>query len=115
MNEQRVREVFSDEAFVTSLLEMESLTEVQAALKEKGVEMAEGDIVLLRDKIMELADKMQDGQELTPDQLDEAAGGVMVSTVILGVAAASVIGIWGVATAVTVGTGLYSSIKSRRW
>ena len=41
----KIKEVFSDEAFVKGLFELESAAEVQAALKEKGIEMTEEEIL----------------------------------------------------------------------
>ena len=41
MNMEKMKEIFADEAFVKSLFELESAGEVQAALKEKGVELPE--------------------------------------------------------------------------
>ncbi len=37
MDENRIKEVFSDEEFVKGLLALEEPAEVQAALKEKGI------------------------------------------------------------------------------
>ena len=39
MNAENMKAAFADEAFVKSLFELETAAEVQAALKEKGVEL----------------------------------------------------------------------------
>ena len=39
MNIEKMKEVFADEAFVKGLFELETAAEVQAVLKEKGVEL----------------------------------------------------------------------------
>ena len=40
MNIERVKEVFADEAFAKSVFELETASEIQAALKEKGLNSA---------------------------------------------------------------------------
>lgn len=40
MNEQQIKEIFSDEAFVNSILEMETPQDVQKALSEKGLDLS---------------------------------------------------------------------------
>lgn len=40
MNMEKMKEIFADEAFVKGLFELETAAEVQAALKEKGVEIS---------------------------------------------------------------------------
>ena len=44
MNIERVKEVFADEAFAKSVFELETASEIQAALKEKGIELSEEEI-----------------------------------------------------------------------
>ena len=39
MDEKLVKEVFSDKEFVMSLLKLDTPEEVQAALKEKGIDL----------------------------------------------------------------------------
>ena len=114
MNEQNMKEVFADATFVNDLLAMESLGEAQAALKEKGVDMEESDIVLLRDQVEKLAGKMQNGEELTPDQLDEAAGGILggAAAFMIGAAALAIVGT--LSAAISIG-GATKLISSRRW
>ncbi|MDO4731005.1 MAG: Nif11-like leader peptide family natural product precursor [Clostridia bacterium] len=58
MNTEKMKEVFSDEAFVKSLFAMETAAEVQSALKEKGIEMSEEEILSVR----ELLGKVENGE-----------------------------------------------------
>jgi len=76
MDENRIKEVFSDEAFVKGLVELETPEEVQTALKEKGVELTVGEIMQLRDGLIKAAEKAGEGGELSLDQLDDVAGGI---------------------------------------
>ena len=110
MDEKRVQEVFGDESFVTSLLELETTAEVQTALKEKGIDMTEGEVTTLRDEVMKLAEKVQNGEELTLNQLDEAAGGALAIPVTLVVVAAVATIVSGTAT-----LGVLGGLSIRRW
>ena len=80
MNTEKIKEVFSDEAFVKSLFELESTAEVQAALKEKGVEMTEEEILGIRDLLIKVesgkisAEQLENG-ELSDELLEQVAGG----------------------------------------
>ena len=54
MNIERLKEVFLDEAFVKSLFELETVAEVQAALREKGIELTEEEILGVRDLLIKV-------------------------------------------------------------
>ena len=77
MDENRIKEVFSDEAFVKGLLELDAPEDVQAALKEKGLDFTVGEIMQLHDAINKAAEKAGEGGELSLDQLDDVAGGLI--------------------------------------
>jgi hypothetical protein len=77
MNIENVKEVFSDEAFVKELFEMETASQVQAALKEKGIELTEAEILEIRDTLA----KVESG-ELTEDMLENVAGGITIAGII---------------------------------
>ena len=47
MNIEKIKEIFADEAFVKGLFELETAAEVQAALKEKGAELTEEEILAI--------------------------------------------------------------------
>ena len=117
MNEKQVKEVFSDETFVKSLLELETPTEVQAALQEKGIDMTESEIISLRDEIVKQAQKISEGGELSADQLDDVAGGAFVIAGVLmaTTALAGVIAAVGISASTGLGIGLGVLIGSRRW
>ena len=129
MDEKRIKEAFADEMFVKKLLELEEPAQVQAAFKEKGIELTETEVIAFRDEAVRLAEKIGLNGELSLEQLDEAAGGVFVSStvatglavVFIGAVAASavpmvaalggaVVGLGAVAVA-----GVVSSLSGRRW
>ena len=84
MNIEKMKEVFSDEAFVKGLFELESAAEVQAALKEKGVELTEEDILGIRDLLVKVesgeisVEKLENG-ELPEELLEQVAGGIILA------------------------------------
>ena len=93
MNMEKIKEVFSDEAFVKNLFELESAGEVQAALKEKGIEFSEEEIISIRDFLLKVEEsditkeqlekwtvQLEDG-ELSEEELEIVAGGVAIETV----------------------------------
>jgi hypothetical protein len=74
MDEARVKEVFADEAFVKSLLELETPEEVQSALAARGVEASREEILSVRDVLIKAAEK---GGALSDEELKNVAGGVL--------------------------------------
>ncbi len=70
MNEELLKEVFSDEAYVKTLLELDTAEEVQASLKEKGVELSVEDITEAKNVLIQKANG-----ELSDEDLDGVAGG----------------------------------------
>ena len=66
MNIERVKEVFADEAFAKSVFELETASEMQAALKEKGIELSEEEITSIQDVLM----KVKNG-EVTKEQIEK--------------------------------------------
>ena len=117
MDEKRMKEVFSEKAFVERLLELDDPVEVQAALREKGVDLTEGEIIVIRDEIARLADKIGESGELSLDQLDEVAGGSVTITtgIVLTVVGTLIAAGAGAAFAGGIGVGLGVLIGSRRW
>lgn len=86
MTEQKIKEIFADEAFVASLMNMETPEDVQKALAERGLDLSVEEI----EKIREMADS-QEG-ELSDDALEDVAGGSVTAIIcglIIGGAAAS--------------------------
>ena len=74
MNEALIKEIFSDEAFLKSLSEMENAEEVQAALKEKGLDLSIDDIL----KIQKTLTSQENG-ELSEDEMENVAGGFAIT------------------------------------
>ena len=95
MNMDKLKEVFADEAFVEGLLQLESVAEVQEALKEKDIEMTEDDIISLRDIMVKVesgevseeqleswAAQAEEG-EIPEEMLELVSGGVITITALL--------------------------------
>ena len=75
MNQEKIQEIFSDEAFLKEIFSKEIPEEVQSILAEKDVELSIEDILKLR-KIIEK--KLNQGVELSDDELKDVTGGVVV-------------------------------------
>lgn len=128
MNVEKMKEVFSDEAFVKSLFELEMAAQVQAALQEKGVELSEEEILSIRDMLgkvergeitqEQLADwqKQAADGELSDEALEQVAGGFMsMAAVLVSVGIAFLI-TGGVGAGVGVGlTAGVTNAVERRW
>ena len=126
MNMENMKAAFTDETFVKGLFELESVAEVQAALKEKGVEMSEEEILGIR----ELLIKVESGEisveqleqwvaqlesgELSDEMLEQVSGGSVAIGVgaIVGIVVAGAIIVGAVATATAM---LISTLCRERW
>lgn len=85
MNEERIKEVFSDEAFVKELLSKETPEEVQAMLAEKDIDLTIDEIVKLRELIIKKLQKAQSGEEeLGDEDLEDVAGGSGLAVLVAG-------------------------------
>ena len=95
MNMEKIKEVFSDEAFVKGLFELDSAAEVQAALKEKGVEMCEEEIIGIRDllikvesseisaeQLVQWVTQMENG-EIPEEMLEQVSGGCLETVLVV--------------------------------
>ena len=99
MNEERIKEIFSDEAFVKELLSLDAAADIQALLKTKGIEL---DLDQIEKAIEIVAKKLAiiaAGEELGDDDLDDVSGGFAVTA--LGVASA-IITVVGIAANVVI-------------
>lgn len=106
MNEALIKEVFSDEAFVKSLSELETAEEVQAALKEKNLDFSLEDIAEMQTA---LTKRLND--ELPEDELENVAGGFAISATIIAVGIAA-----GSVGAALFSTGSFvNEVTRRRW
>ena len=125
MNIEKIKEVFSDEAFVKSLFELESAGEVQAALKEKGVELTEEEILGIRDllgkvesdeisveQLEQWAAQVESG-ELSDEMLEQVAGGSVTGVLIIGgVVVGAIAAATGLVAAVS---GFIKKVSGRHW
>ena len=108
LNKECIEKVFSDEAFVKSLFELEEPADVQAMLKEKGIEMSLEEIKQLGALITKAIEAKQNGEELSLEQLDEVAGGGVVSGVVFLV-------VFGAISVYAIGGGISGFFGGKRW
>ena len=83
MNEERIKEVFSDEEFVKELFSKETPEEAQAMLAEKDIDLTVEELIQLRELIIKKAQQTDNDEELCDDDLEDVAGG---SVILLGIA-----------------------------
>ena len=90
MNEERIKEIFSDEAFVEELLSTHEPEKIQALLEDKDIEMSIAEIEKLKEMVIKKMENPDADLELSDDDLEDVAGGcaaVGVVFAILGVTA----------------------------
>ena len=75
MNEERIREVFSNKEFLTELIAMEVPEEIQTALAEKDIDFTIDEICKMKEMVEKGIEKATVGEELTEEELAEVAGG----------------------------------------
>ena len=75
MNEEKMKEVFSDEEFVKEFFSKETPEEAQAMLAEKDIEVSVEDLIKLNEILEKKAQSAEDSEELTDDDLENVAGG----------------------------------------
>ena len=81
MNEKRLQKVLSDEGFAEDLLELETPEQVQAAFREKGIEISIEQIISLRSALIKELEKAEaNNAELSVEDLDDVAGGYAWAT-----------------------------------
>lgn len=100
MNQERLKEVLSDETFVKELMEMKTAEQVQDALDDKGISVTTDEIRQMGEFLrkvksgeisQETINAMANG-ELSEEELEEVAGGVfwwvpvLVVSVLMGAA-----------------------------
>ena len=127
MNLEKVKAVFADEAFMKQLFELETAAQVQAALKERGVELTEEEILGIRDFIIKVergeisAEQLEkwaaqeENGELSEEALEQVAGGSIIGAIIaiIGTKAA----ITGLVTMVgaAIGAGVAAAVDRHGW
>ena len=104
MNEEQLKKLFSDDAFVASILEMETAEEVQKSLADKGLELSLDEIAIIKNTLN------SEETELSEDDLKAISGGVAITSVICGIISGSA----AVSGAFTLGKAVHSW-TNRRW
>lgn len=80
MNEQQIKELFSNEEFIDSLLALETPEEVQKALTDQGVDLSIQEILAIKDSI---ANSLDSEEELSEEQLETVTGGSFLVVAII--------------------------------
>ena len=107
MNEERIKEVFADEAFVKEFWSKETPEEAQALLSEKNIEISVEELVKIRNIVERKLQATENGEqtELTEEELADIAGGAVL-WILMGVLIAAT----GVMMAIP-----YVDFERRRW
>ena len=90
MDKQKLQEVFSDKAYMESIVKM-SAEDAAKSLCEKGVEVTADDLMKVHDFIMAHKEQLQNG-ELPEDVLAEISGGGSFWGTLAGLSGGSVVG-----------------------
>ena len=79
MNEERIKEIFSDEEFVKELFSKETPEEAKALLKEKDIDFSVEDLIKLREILVAKLQKSEGSEEveLGEDELEDVSGGTL--------------------------------------
>ena len=114
MNEERIKEVFSDEEFVKELFSKETPEEAKALLEEKDIDFSVEDLIKLREILVAKLQKSEGSEEveLGEDELEDVAGGYLgiATIVIVSIAVPLIFG-----TGVAIGISTDNFTKRLRW
>jgi lactobin A/cerein 7B family class IIb bacteriocin len=77
MNEERIKEVFSDKAFVEELISTHEPEKIQALLESKDIEMSIAEIEKFKDAVMKKMENPDAALELSDEDLEDVAGGCL--------------------------------------
>ena len=115
---EKIKAAMSDEAFVKACIEAENEEAVQKLFAEKGVEISLTEIEQMKEMLNDVLDgkiteeqlnKMANGGELSEDELEQAAGGVVLEVL-------SIVGIMALPTfGITIGALEANGIKACDW
>jgi hypothetical protein len=84
MNEEKIKEIFSDKAFVTELISLEAPAEIQALLKTKGIDLDLEQIEKGKEMVAEKLAQFASGEDVFDDEIgDEDLGKVSGGAVTL--------------------------------
>ena len=75
MNEERIKEVFSDEEFMKEFLSKETPEEAQELLAEKDIDVSVDDLCKLMDMLAAKSENPDEEMELDDEELEDVAGG----------------------------------------
>ena len=90
----------ADEQLVEKLMQQETSEDVQALLKENGVDLTIEEVNEIREVLLKLMDRMSEG-ELSEEDLEEVTGGIgVLAAVGIGMAIYSLLGAGGLATTI---------------
>ena len=86
MNSEQIKKIFSDKSFVQELMALEDNAAFQAALKEKGLEVTDEQVAVMRKlqakaatgEITEEQRKQLEDGELPEELLEQVSGGALV-------------------------------------
>ncbi|MEN1761409.1 MULTISPECIES: Nif11-like leader peptide family RiPP precursor [Anoxynatronum] len=78
----------ADEQLVEKLMQQETPEEVQALLKENGVDLTIEEINTVREALLKAMERSEEG-ELSEEDLEEVTGGVFLISMILAIACAA--------------------------
>jgi lactobin A/cerein 7B family class IIb bacteriocin len=101
MNEAHVKELFENQEFVQSILELETPEEVQEALAKENVDISLEEVQQIYNL---LSNHVAGDQELNEEELESVNGGFII---------AMVLGIIAYAAVMT--TAITMDVKRRRW
>lgn len=87
MDEALVKQVFADEEFVKGLFQLDTPQEVQAALREKDIELSVDEIAKIRDILVK---RFESDGELSDEELEMVSGGFLIELVSIAVIASMV-------------------------
>ena len=77
MNVERIKEVFSDKAFVEELISIHEPEKIQALLESKDIEMSIAEIEKFKDAVIKKLEDPDADLELSDEDLEDVAGGCL--------------------------------------
>ena len=92
MDKQKLQEVFSDKAYVETIVKM-SAEDAAKSLCEKGVEVTADDLMKVRDFVVAHKEQLQNG-ELDEAALADVAGGVDWNAIVAGIGLAGIVALY---------------------
>ena len=105
--DEKIQQVLNDQEFVKELLALDSAEAVQAKLAEKDLKLSLDEVKLAQEMIVK---KLESGSELSEDDLETVAGGVVAETV----AAAAAVAACVIAVVAAI-PSFIDSIRTHRW